>query len=263
MCVQRSVLIADGVRLPLHAAGKNGPLVVLLHGYYDSHRTMAPLAALLAPAARVVAPTQRGHGDADKPHAGYGIADLADDVAALLDALGEQRAVIVGHSMSAAVAATFAAAYPARVEKLVLMGAFADFDTAEVRALNAEVVSDRSRRSGVRRGLPGEHDRVAGHAGVLRHGGGGKPQAAGAGVEGAVCGLPAVRPAARAFACPCADADRLGRSGRVLLAGRSGRAALGNSWRDASRPRERGPRVHWERPEAVAADIGAFVTARA
>lgn len=123
----RTVALGTGVSLEVAEAGaSDGAPVVLLHGLTDSWRSFAPVLPYLS-GVRAIAPTQRGHGGSDKPARGYDLADLAEDVDALLDALALARAVIVGHSMGAAVACELAAARPARVRALVLMGAFADF----------------------------------------------------------------------------------------------------------------------------------------
>lgn len=128
-----------GVTLPFVAQGEAGPPLLFLHGYSDSHLSMAPLLAALPTDRRAVAVTQRGHGDADKPDHGYGLDVLAEDAAAALDALGAPQAIVVGHSMGAAVATLLAAAHPERVAGLVLMGAFADMRTPEVEGLAADV----------------------------------------------------------------------------------------------------------------------------
>jgi pimeloyl-ACP methyl ester carboxylesterase len=68
--------------------------------------------------------TTRGHGDSDKPEHGYRLEEQAADVAAFLDAVGHEAAVVVGHSMGSYIAQRFAVDHPERTVALVLMGAF-------------------------------------------------------------------------------------------------------------------------------------------
>lgn len=135
--------LSNGLRLAYVEQGRrNGPAVVLLHGYTDSHRSFDLLRPHLPASWRVIAMTARGHGESDRPAAGYEISNMAADVRALLDALDVERAVIVGHSMGAAIALLFAAAYPERVAGLVLVGAFASFqDNPGVAELAQTVAS--------------------------------------------------------------------------------------------------------------------------
>jgi pimeloyl-ACP methyl ester carboxylesterase len=67
----------------------------------------------------VVAIDQRGHGDSDRPDGRYDLGAVAGDMATAMDALGWSRAVVVGHSWGAAVAATFAADHAHRVVSMV------------------------------------------------------------------------------------------------------------------------------------------------
>jgi len=71
---------------------------------------------------RAFALTQRGHGDASRPAAGYRVHDFAADLAAFMDALHLEAAVIVGGSSGGFVARRFAIDYPERVLGLVFMG---------------------------------------------------------------------------------------------------------------------------------------------
>jgi non-heme chloroperoxidase len=122
----RVATLASGLRLPYVEHGDPAGIpVVLLHGVTDSWRSFEPVLPHLPRSLRAIAVTQRGHGDADRPAAGYRFRDLAGDVAALLDALAIPRAVVVGHSMGAAVAQRFALDHPERVRGLVLAGSFA------------------------------------------------------------------------------------------------------------------------------------------
>lgn len=118
----------NGLRLAYVEQGsREGPTLILLHGYSDSHRSFDLVRPLLPRAWRVIALTQRGHGLSDKPAAGYDMADFADDVRQFMDTKGIERAILVGHSMGAAVALEAAVAFPERVAGIALIGAFADF----------------------------------------------------------------------------------------------------------------------------------------
>lgn len=91
---------------------------------------------------RVFAVTQRGHGDSSKPDGDYESRVFARDVAGFMDALGIERAVIVGHSMGSTVAQRFAVEYSGRVRALVLVGAFMPRPAnAEVRTFFEEVAT--------------------------------------------------------------------------------------------------------------------------
>jgi non-heme chloroperoxidase len=71
---------------------------------------------------RVIVPDQRGHGDSDRPLAGYSIDNFATDAIQLMDALHISSAVVVGHSMGSFIARRIAARAPQRVARLVLIG---------------------------------------------------------------------------------------------------------------------------------------------
>lgn len=108
----------------LQAGPKDGPLVILLHGFPEcaaSWRHQIP--ALVEAGYRVIAPDQRGYNVSDKPPkvADYAMRHLVADVAGLLDVAGEESAIIVGHDWGAAVAWAFAAYHPDRTRKLVIM----------------------------------------------------------------------------------------------------------------------------------------------
>ncbi len=134
--------LSNGLRLAYVEQGRrDGPAVVMLHGYTDSHRSFDLLRPHLPEGWRVIAVTARGHGQSDKPDGACEVVDMAADVKALLDALGIERAVIVGHSMGAGTALQFAAEYPERVSGLVLIGAFAGFQDKPAVAELAEAVA--------------------------------------------------------------------------------------------------------------------------
>jgi non-heme chloroperoxidase len=135
----QAVEIDGGLLIPYVEQGDpDGVPVVLLHGITDSHRSYEPVLEALPDSIRAVALTARGHGDAGKPESGYDAARMATDVVAAMDALGIERAIVVGHSMGSWTARRIAASHPDRVLGLVLAGAFATFHRPDVTGLLEE-----------------------------------------------------------------------------------------------------------------------------
>jgi lipase len=97
------------------------PVVLAVHGITANHLHMGFVARELSTDHRVVAPDLRGRGASATIAGPFGMDAHADDLAAVLDELGAERAVVVGHSMGAFVATTMAARHPERVERLVLV----------------------------------------------------------------------------------------------------------------------------------------------
>lgn len=112
---------AGGIRQAYREWGDGArPPVVLLHCLgADGEDWRGPLVAQLAGEHRVVAPDLRGHGGSDRP-GGYQVARYREDLLTLLDALGIERTVLVGHSLGALVACAFAQDHRRRVDRLVL-----------------------------------------------------------------------------------------------------------------------------------------------
>ncbi|MTH68745.1 alpha/beta fold hydrolase [Agromyces bracchium] len=97
-----------------------GTPILAVHGITASHRAWHHVADAL-PGRRIVAPDLRGRGrSADLPGP-WSLRDHADDQVRLLDALGIERAFVVGHSMGAFVTVRLAAAHPDRVAGVVLV----------------------------------------------------------------------------------------------------------------------------------------------
>ncbi|MEO8554472.1 MAG: alpha/beta fold hydrolase, partial [Kofleriaceae bacterium] len=98
-----------------------GPLVVLLHGFPDTAHTWdATLPALAAAGYRAVAPFLRGYLPSEIPKDGaYDMETLGRDALALIEALGAQNAIIVGHDWGASAAYTATSMDPYRVRLLV------------------------------------------------------------------------------------------------------------------------------------------------
>jgi pimeloyl-ACP methyl ester carboxylesterase len=115
----------NGLRMHILDEG-SGPLVLLLHGFPELSSTWRhQLRALAAAGYRAVAPDQRGYGLTDCPERedAYTIFHLVGDVIGLLDALGEARAVVVGHDWGAPVAWNTALLRPDRVRAVAGLSA--------------------------------------------------------------------------------------------------------------------------------------------
>src|SRR5947199_8097218 len=103
--------------------GERGSPIICVHGLTANAFCFQALADELAPDHRVFAYDQRGRGDSDKPESGYSIPTHAADLARLIDALELDRPVIAGHSSGAFIALYFAAHYPEKLSKLILIDA--------------------------------------------------------------------------------------------------------------------------------------------
>ena len=120
----RRTALATGVTVAHVGTGpETGTPVLLLHAWGESRRSFDRLLPVLPTGVRAIALDQRGHGDAEKPAAGYSLADAAADVVAFLDAVGASSAVLVGSSSGGYVAQQVAVSRPDRVSGLVLVGA--------------------------------------------------------------------------------------------------------------------------------------------
>ncbi|MDX2194022.1 MAG: alpha/beta fold hydrolase [Gemmatimonadales bacterium] len=121
----------NGVRLAVAERGVGLP-VLFIHGFPLDHTIWAHQVETLD-GFRRIAPDLRGFGGSDAPDLGYGMATYADDLAALLDALHVDAAVLCGVSMGGYIAFEFARRHRQRVKGLVLMDTRAEADTPEAR----------------------------------------------------------------------------------------------------------------------------------
>lgn len=106
-------------RIHYERAGQ-GPLVVLLHGIGSNARSWAHQLQALAVEYDVVAWDMRGYGSSSDPLEPYAMADIASDLAGLLQHLGFDKAHIGGLSMGGVIAQEFYGLYPERVRSLIL-----------------------------------------------------------------------------------------------------------------------------------------------
>jgi pimeloyl-ACP methyl ester carboxylesterase len=136
-----------GLTLNVRTLGSDGPTLVLLHGLGVSGAVWQGIGRLLGGSYRLVAPDLRGHGDSDKPSAGYLPRDYVGDVAALVAHEPSRPLAIVGHSLGAIIAALLAAERPELMLKVVLVDPPLDAS----RPRDPIVMVERLRRAG-----PGE-----------------------------------------------------------------------------------------------------------
>jgi YbgC/YbaW family acyl-CoA thioester hydrolase len=139
-------MTVNGVSLAVDVRGDPGePPVLFIHGFPLDRTLWTPVLEGL-PGAYLIAPDLRGFGRSDAPDLGYSMATYADDLIALLDSLGVERAVLCGLSMGGYIAFEIARRSPERIAGLVLMDTRAEADSPDARRARdatAQQVRDR------------------------------------------------------------------------------------------------------------------------
>jgi pimeloyl-ACP methyl ester carboxylesterase len=111
----------DGIKIQLAVWGGKGKQILCIHGITANSRFWDCLASALASHHRVIAMDLRGRGLSDKPLTGYSMEHHCKDVLALMNDQGLERSVLMGHSLGAFISLVFAAQYPQRVDRLILV----------------------------------------------------------------------------------------------------------------------------------------------
>jgi pimeloyl-ACP methyl ester carboxylesterase len=122
----------DGIEINLAVWEGAGKPVLCIHGITANCRCWDTLAEALAPDYHVIAMDLRGRGRSDKPPRGYALAYHLRDINCLLNDLGLDRAVIMGHSLGAFIGLAFAAEYPERVDRLILVDGGGDLSKGQM-----------------------------------------------------------------------------------------------------------------------------------
>lgn len=113
--------------LAVNDGGRGGIPVVLLHSLAGNSGQWAGVLDHLRASRRALAIDLRGHGQSEAPANGdYSFAAMAGDVGSVVDSLGLERLILVGHSMGAGVALVYAGAHPERVAGLLLLDPIGD-----------------------------------------------------------------------------------------------------------------------------------------
>jgi 3-oxoadipate enol-lactonase len=162
---------ADGTRIAWRLWPGEGPRLACLHSLALDGGMWEGVAAALAGRASLLAPDCRGHGASGRAAGPYTPALMADDLAAVLDALGWQAASVAGCSMGGCVAQAFAALHPARTEGLALIDTTAWYGPDAPAQWGARAATARREGLGALRGFQAERwfsaDFAAAHPGVL------------------------------------------------------------------------------------------------
>ena len=115
-----SQVVNDDATINVRVGG-HGPAVVLIHGFGETGDMWSPMAAALEKDHTVIVPDLRGMGLSSHPAGGYDKWTQAGDIRAVLDKLGIDRADIVGHDIGVMVAYAYAARYPDKTSRLVVI----------------------------------------------------------------------------------------------------------------------------------------------
>jgi pimeloyl-ACP methyl ester carboxylesterase len=131
------VTVEEDVRLEVLDWGGSGQALVLLAGLGDTAHVFDDVAPMLAMRYRVVGVTRRGHRGSSAASGGYGFARLAEDVIRVVDAMGIDNPVAIGHSFAGEELHVLGARYATKVRGLVYVdGAFDRGDDADSQRFN-------------------------------------------------------------------------------------------------------------------------------
>jgi len=122
----------DGIEINLAIWEGAGKPILCIHGITANCRCWDTLAQSLTPEYHVMAMDLRGRGLSDKPSKGYALEYHLQDINCLLDDLGLDRAVIMGHSLGAFIGLAFAAEHSERVERLILVDGGGDLSKEQM-----------------------------------------------------------------------------------------------------------------------------------
>src|SRR3954452_19186866 len=122
--IEHRFVDANGIRIHVAEAGPlDGPTVLLLHGWPQHWYMWREVMSALGGEYRLIAPDLRGFGWSEAPGHGYDGETFAADQVALLDALGVERAFVIGHDWGGWTAVLLGLMHPARVERMLVLNA--------------------------------------------------------------------------------------------------------------------------------------------
>lgn len=166
--IQTSRFDIDGVGLAYddEGSGDATPLV-FIHGWTGNRHRWDHQLEHFKTGRRVIRLDLRGHGESDKPDERYSIDGFAADVLRMLDGLGIERAILVGHSMGGMIAQKLTLAHPEKVERLILVDSVGKMVFNRTRGLGMRILTTMPYKvfvsmnitRGFRRGYPREEVR--------------------------------------------------------------------------------------------------------
>ncbi|MBB6284767.1 alpha/beta fold hydrolase [Geobacillus subterraneus] len=118
----------NGIDLHLVDFGGKGETIICIHGLTANSRYWDSVAERLIDSYRVLAIDLRGRGDSMKPASGYNIRQHTEDILQVLDFLELEKVIYMGHSLGALIGVSFAATYPQRLSRLILVDGGANVD---------------------------------------------------------------------------------------------------------------------------------------
>jgi pimeloyl-ACP methyl ester carboxylesterase len=133
--MEMAMLTRDGVKLHYEVHGENGPVILLSHGYSATAQMWRGQIAALSARHRLVLWDMRGHGQSDYPadQSEYSEEKTVADMAAILDAVGAETAIVGGLSLGGYMSLGFYAAHPERVSALLIIDTGPGFKKDEAR----------------------------------------------------------------------------------------------------------------------------------
>lgn len=112
MNITEQDITANGITLHVYQTQTGKPPIVFVHGVSDNGLCYLPIARQMANEYDIILYDSRGHGKSEAPETPATIVDRANDLAGLVQALGLNKPVLIGHSMGAVTVALFAGLYP-------------------------------------------------------------------------------------------------------------------------------------------------------
>jgi len=111
----------SGVKIQLAVWEGGGGQILCIHGLTANCRCWDLIASALVPRHKMIAMDLRGRGLSDSPPSGYSVEDHCGDILSLMDKRDLKRLVLIGHSLGAFISLIFAAQYPEKVDRLILV----------------------------------------------------------------------------------------------------------------------------------------------
>ena len=119
---EQTITVSDGAQIFVRSGG-SGPVVLLLHGFGDTGVMWGPVVREIIKTHTVVVPDLRGMGASSHPAGGYEKRTQAADMRAVMTALGYDHSAVVAHDIGNMVAYAYAARYPDKVDRLIVIDA--------------------------------------------------------------------------------------------------------------------------------------------